>query len=187
MVKALARAFRWRKQLDTGRACDAGRLGQGEGRCVVVREPTTVRLKLLAPEIAEAIIDGRQSAGLQLDELLEGFPLEWERQRGSLEISGSSARSLLRQQSLWAVTPVPASPDAPTLRLRLHTIEADLAPIEAALTAHGAERPPVCDQLAGGERRACPRRLAWMPDVRRRVEAAADSLLLEARSVILIS
>jgi hypothetical protein len=32
---------------------------------------------MLAPEIEEAILDGRQSAGLQLDDLLEGFPLAW--------------------------------------------------------------------------------------------------------------
>ena len=32
MVKALARAFRWRKMLDDGRACDDRGSGQGEGR-----------------------------------------------------------------------------------------------------------------------------------------------------------
>jgi hypothetical protein len=41
-----------------------------------VRRPT-----LLAPEIVEAILDGRQPAELQLDDLLDGFPLEWELQR----------------------------------------------------------------------------------------------------------
>ena len=40
-----------------------------------------LRLTLLAPEIVEAILDGRQPAELQLDDLLEGFPLEWEEQR----------------------------------------------------------------------------------------------------------
>ena len=38
-----------------------------------------LRLTLLAPEMVEAILDGRQPAGLQLDDLLERFPLEWER------------------------------------------------------------------------------------------------------------
>ena len=37
-------------------------------------------MTLLAPEIVEAILDGRQPAELQLDDLLEGFPLEWEGQ-----------------------------------------------------------------------------------------------------------
>ena len=40
-----------------------------------------LRLTLLAPEIVEAILDGRQSVALQLDDLLAGFPLEWEGQR----------------------------------------------------------------------------------------------------------
>ena len=40
-----------------------------------------LRLTLLAPEIVEAILDGRQPAELQLDDLLTGFPLEWEGQR----------------------------------------------------------------------------------------------------------
>ena len=37
-----------------------------------------LRLTLLAPDTVEAILDGRQLAGLQLDDLLEGFPLNWE-------------------------------------------------------------------------------------------------------------
>ena len=47
-----------------------------------------LRLTLLAPEIVEAILDGRQPAEMQLDDLLAGFPLEWDRQSGSLAIIG---------------------------------------------------------------------------------------------------
>ena len=39
-----------------------------------------LRLTLLAPEIVEAILDGRQPAELQLDDLLTDFSLEWTRQ-----------------------------------------------------------------------------------------------------------
>lgn len=42
-----------------------------------------LRLSLLAPDIVEAILDGRQSAELQLDDLLNRFPLEWELQTWS--------------------------------------------------------------------------------------------------------
>jgi hypothetical protein len=38
-------------------------------------------LTLLAPEIVEAILDGRQPAGLQLEDLLARFALEWEGQK----------------------------------------------------------------------------------------------------------
>ena len=40
-----------------------------------------LRLTLLAPEIVEAILDGRQQAELQFDDLLQGFPLGWEAQQ----------------------------------------------------------------------------------------------------------
>jgi hypothetical protein len=40
-----------------------------------------LRLTLLAPDIVEAILDGRQPEGLRLEDLLEGFPLEWAGQR----------------------------------------------------------------------------------------------------------
>ena len=40
-----------------------------------------LRLTLLGPEFVEAILDGRQPTGLRLDDLLDAFPLEWERPR----------------------------------------------------------------------------------------------------------
>ena len=43
-----------------------------------------LRLTLFAPDIVEAILDGRQPAELQLDDLLKRFPLEWEGQRNRL-------------------------------------------------------------------------------------------------------
>ena len=79
MVKALARAFRWRKMLDTGVHSTLEDLARAKGV-----DPSyasrILRLTLLAPDLVEAILDGRQPAELQLDDLLAGFPLEWERQ-----------------------------------------------------------------------------------------------------------
>jgi hypothetical protein len=37
-------------------------------------------LTLLAPEIVEAILDGRQAATLKLRQLVKEFPAEWARQ-----------------------------------------------------------------------------------------------------------
>jgi hypothetical protein len=39
-----------------------------------------LRLTLLAPDIVEAILNGRQPAGLQLDRLLRRFPVGWRKQ-----------------------------------------------------------------------------------------------------------
>jgi hypothetical protein len=83
MVRALARAFQWRKMLDTGVHAALDDLAKAEGVA-----PSYVsrglRLTLLAPEIVEAILDGRQPAEPQLDDLLEGFTLEWDAQRTKL-------------------------------------------------------------------------------------------------------
>ena len=71
MVKALARAFRWRKMLDKGVHATMEDLARAKGvnASYVSR---ILRLTLLAPEIVEAILDGRQPAELQLDDLLDG-------------------------------------------------------------------------------------------------------------------
>jgi hypothetical protein len=47
-----------------------------------------LRLTLLSPEIVEAILDGRQPAGLQLGDLLRLFPVDWREQRA--EICGAN-------------------------------------------------------------------------------------------------
>jgi hypothetical protein len=71
-----------RKQLDEGVYGTLEDLAKA--RCVAVSYVSRVlRLTLLAPEIVEAILDGRQPADLQLDDLLNAFPLEWEAQCAS--------------------------------------------------------------------------------------------------------
>jgi hypothetical protein len=40
-----------------------------------------LRLTLLAPDIVEVILDGRQAEGMTLPGLIEPFPVEWDRQR----------------------------------------------------------------------------------------------------------
>ena len=83
MVKALARAFRWRKMLDEGVYGTLEDLAQAKG-VHATYVSRVLRLTLLAPEIVEAILDGRQPTEIGLDDLLAGFPLEWEWQQGSL-------------------------------------------------------------------------------------------------------
>jgi hypothetical protein len=80
LVKALARAHRWKRLLENGDYANLTDLAQAESitRSYVSR---ILRLTLLAPEIVEAILDGRQGPEITLDRLLEPFPVEWERQR----------------------------------------------------------------------------------------------------------
>jgi hypothetical protein len=86
MVKALARAFRWRRMLDTGVHATLVDLARAK-RLPPSYVSGILRLTLLAPEIVEAILDGRQPAELQLDDLLEGFSLEWAGQHLNLKRS----------------------------------------------------------------------------------------------------
>ena len=79
LVKAVARAFRWQRMLDDG-VC--GTFEELAGREKVNRGymSRVLRLTLLAPDIVEAILDGRQLEEMRLEDLLPGPPLEWDRQ-----------------------------------------------------------------------------------------------------------
>jgi hypothetical protein len=50
-----------------------------------------VPLTCLAPDIVEAILDGRQPKGLRLVEMLGNGPVGWEEQRTIWEFSRNSA------------------------------------------------------------------------------------------------
>jgi hypothetical protein len=45
-----------------------------------------LRLTLLAPDVIEAILTGRQPSTLQLDELLKPLPVAWDQQRSEFAI-----------------------------------------------------------------------------------------------------
>ena len=79
LVKALARAFRWKRMLESGEFTTIAELAEREG--IAPSYMTRVlRLTLLAPAIVEAIVDGRQRPAMTLARVLEPFPLEWKRQ-----------------------------------------------------------------------------------------------------------
>lgn len=82
LVKAIVQAHRWQAMLDEGRYATVGDLAKAEklDKSFVSR---TLRLTLLAPNVIEAILDGRQSDAAQRQTLLRGFPLAWEEQMHS--------------------------------------------------------------------------------------------------------
>jgi hypothetical protein len=81
LVKALVRAFRWKEMLEQGEYATVNELAKAENmNSSYVGH--VLRLTLLAPEIVEAILDGRQPPTMQLQPLIrKGFPVEWEMQR----------------------------------------------------------------------------------------------------------
>jgi hypothetical protein len=82
VVKALARAFRWKRMIDTGRYATITDLAAHEG--IAPSYLTRIlRLTLLAPDIVDTILEGRQGPDMTLARLMDGFPEEWERQKKS--------------------------------------------------------------------------------------------------------
>jgi hypothetical protein len=80
LVKALARAFRWRRMLETGRYTTIDELARAE-KINASYVSRLLRLTLLAPEIVEAILDGRQPPEMTLPMLMGPFPVEWVHHR----------------------------------------------------------------------------------------------------------
>ncbi|HOV75290.1 MAG TPA: hypothetical protein PK967_15070 [Candidatus Hydrogenedentes bacterium] len=80
LVIALARAHRWAELLETGKVASLGELAAHVGV-----DPAYIsrflRLTLLAPDIIERILDGREPSGLSLRILLNEMPAVWEEQR----------------------------------------------------------------------------------------------------------
>ena len=76
MAKAIARAVRWRKMLESGKISTIREIARAEriNDSYVTR---LLRLTLLAPDIVEAILDGRHAANVTLGRLTKPFPVEW--------------------------------------------------------------------------------------------------------------
>lgn len=84
LIKALARAFRWKRMLESGDFVTVAELAAREG--IAVSYLTRVlRLTQLAPDLVEAILDGRQGPGVTLTRLMGSFPAPWTEQRIELE------------------------------------------------------------------------------------------------------
>ena len=80
MVKLIARGHRWHRKLFDGTHASIEDLAKSENI-----SPSFVsrilRLAYLSPTLVEAILDGKYPAHLTMKDLMEPFPMEWERQR----------------------------------------------------------------------------------------------------------
>jgi hypothetical protein len=80
MVKALARAFRWRKLLEAGAFVTVEEIAEAE-KINASYIGRVLRLTLLAPDLVEAILDGRQPTAMTLAVLMRPFAVGWSEQR----------------------------------------------------------------------------------------------------------
>jgi hypothetical protein len=83
LVKALARAFRWKRMLESGEFASISELAEREGIAFTYMA-RVLRLSLLAPDIVEAILDGRQRPEVMLAYVLEPLSIIWSEQRAYL-------------------------------------------------------------------------------------------------------
>ena len=79
LLKALARGFRWRKLLETGDFATIEEIAASE-RINPSYVSRVLRMTLLAPEIVEAILAGKQPEGLTMARAMQPFLLEWSQQ-----------------------------------------------------------------------------------------------------------
>ena len=89
VLKAIGQAFEWKAMIDNGEVNSISDLS----RRLQTNESYTgriVRLSLLAPDIIESILKGRQPKYLTLTDLLKPFPLDWNEQREQLGFLGAA-------------------------------------------------------------------------------------------------
>ncbi|MDP5306333.1 hypothetical protein [Paracoccus spongiarum] len=79
LVKALARAFRWKRMLESGEFASISELAEKEGIAFTYMA-RLMRLSLLSPELVDAVMDGRQPAHITLANLMDPFPADWKEQ-----------------------------------------------------------------------------------------------------------
>lgn len=79
LVKAIARAHRWKNMLESGSYPSVAELAAAE-RINASYLARVLRLTLLAPDLVETVLAGKH-ASLTLHALMGRFPLEWIEQR----------------------------------------------------------------------------------------------------------
>lgn len=80
LIRALARAHRWKRLIENGTYTSAAELAEAENitRSYVTR---MLNLALLAPDVSEAILYGEQPPTIQLSQLVVDLPSDWNVQR----------------------------------------------------------------------------------------------------------
>jgi hypothetical protein len=82
LIRAIVRAYRWRRRIESGKAKSITDLAEQEG-VTIAYVCRLLPLTCLAPDLVEAILDGRQPKGLRLAEMLGNGSLDWGKQKAN--------------------------------------------------------------------------------------------------------
>jgi hypothetical protein len=85
LLKALAKAHRWRRQIEYGEYASITELAKAQ-RVNESYACRLLRLTLLAPEIVVEILDGAPGDALSMSRLTKPFPVEWAAQQSIFEL-----------------------------------------------------------------------------------------------------
>ena len=100
LVKALARAFRWKRMLEDGRYASISEMAAEQIERGYLGK--LLQLTLLAPAVVEAVLEGKQDAMITLPSLFAEFssgwgcqrPRLWGQRQGSERLSGGMGLSV---------------------------------------------------------------------------------------------
>jgi hypothetical protein len=89
LLTALAKAYAWQEQLESGQFEDLEDIAkeQGVDRSYVGR---MLQLTSLAPDIVESILSGQAFADISLRDFRKGIPVSWDEQRRTLHAAQSN-------------------------------------------------------------------------------------------------
>jgi hypothetical protein len=127
LVKAIARAFRWQKMLETGKYATIREIARAE-RINPSYVSRVLRLTLLAPATVEAILEGRADQAPTLAEAMGVFPVEWvEQQSDTRNIGTKHCQHAMPRTRSWLKPNKNLAPhlgsDFDSLAVRLRQIE----------------------------------------------------------------
>lgn len=84
---AIARAYAWQELLDSGKYRSIREMAKSLGVCATYMS-RLLRFTILAPDIIEAILDGREPDGFSQTRLTGAIPADWEEQRRKWGFAG---------------------------------------------------------------------------------------------------
>jgi hypothetical protein len=79
-VSALVKAFRWQEMIDQSMYDNPKELAKKQG-IEVTHVYRIMRLTMLAPDIVDAVLHGKQPRDFMLQAVVRGFPISWKEQR----------------------------------------------------------------------------------------------------------